>query len=694
MRRDIRRRLRTADPSPEEVVLGGSTVPAPSPARPGRGKSPSPPRQWCRRTGTLGVYALCNSERHSLGLTLREISRALWRAGIDVSVRMDSHIPGSWAETSVRHLVGKPRAPYLQLAWGSKAEEPFTPTVDFDVADGWGWSLPERRKIIDEQVDLLCVPAATNIPEFVEHGGVTKPIVVVPLGVDSNLFRPCARDNALLQRVIWFGEKPNAKTKLFLLAGFLQPRKGVDVALEAFQQAFCPQDNVALIVKTVSGAWSTPQGDKVKALGAKGVRLGYLDTPLTDCQFARLLGSCDFVINCHHREGFGYIPLQAMACDTPSIITDFDGPTVYATKCNSFLVKPARVGNAPSYLHNIPQVARWAYLEPAAVAAAMRRAVRATKRDLAEMAEAGRTTVSAYSWDHTAEVLIDAIEQNVGRLRRRVVQHRNVEKQGLTVAFPCRNSARDAQRLLHSLEQTRWAGAVMALILDDSSNDPQGLIRAAADTRVRTRIIRSNPWIGEGAARDWLMEEARGEWVFITDADAEFTDPLWALRLREAHPDDLTIQHPLILYPDGKINDAGGCYHPYAAPLGWLPAWHRLSSDKPTVGLESCVVPYAPTVGWWGRAAAIQERWQYLGGYFPTIFFDVDMAFWMRAHGMRFLFNPVTHITHHQGSYTANQTAIEAQAERFNAHAREFRSWWEEQIEDDLARGLGVPEKT
>jgi hypothetical protein len=82
--------------------------------------------------------------------------------------------------------------------------------------------------------DALIVPCKQNKKMF-EDSRVKIPIEIAELGIDMTKFYPLERNN----KVFTFGHM-----------GFLSTRKGTDMLVKAFQEAFPNKENVKLICKT------------------------------------------------------------------------------------------------------------------------------------------------------------------------------------------------------------------------------------------------------------------------------------------------------------------------------------------------------------------------------------------------------------------------------------------------------------
>ena len=99
------------------------------------------------------------------------------------------------------------------------------------------------------QMDEVWLPTAFNAETFAA-AGVTVPIHVVPGGVDATLFRPALRPLRI----------PGVRGTVFLSIFEWAFRKGWDVLLSAWAEAFSPEDDVSLVLRTgaVTGTIGTP----------------------------------------------------------------------------------------------------------------------------------------------------------------------------------------------------------------------------------------------------------------------------------------------------------------------------------------------------------------------------------------------------------------------------------------------------
>lgn len=136
------------------------------------------------------------------------------------------------------------------------------------------------------------------------------PITIIPVGIDTEAFRPPARLN------------DNRKQKTIFYVGRLEPRKGLKYLMRAFALLQHKHPDVALVL-----AGNGPDRDKlemmVNELDLKNVSfLGYV----TDQEKHRYLTSTDlFCSPAIHGESFGIVLLEAMASGLVTVAGDNPG---------------------------------------------------------------------------------------------------------------------------------------------------------------------------------------------------------------------------------------------------------------------------------------------------------------------------------------------------------------------------------
>jgi len=147
-------------------------------------------------------------------------------------------------------------------------------------------------------------------------GFAPERLITVPLGVDPAVFRPDGPLAAL----------PTRGSFRFLYVGGAIWRKGADLAINAFLNAFGPGDDVSLIVKDVGGS-SVYKDQTMKPsieplLGRADLpEIIYSDDVFDDVSLAALYRTADVLVLPYRGEGFGLTALEAMACGTPPLVS-------------------------------------------------------------------------------------------------------------------------------------------------------------------------------------------------------------------------------------------------------------------------------------------------------------------------------------------------------------------------------------
>ncbi len=160
-------------------------------------------------------------------------------------------------------------------------------------------------------------------------------------------------------------------------AGSSVARKNPLAAVRAFRAAFgSARRDVELIVKTTPaprGHWGDPEGQmtQIEAIAAKDPRITVLRETLPFDRLLGLIASATALISPHRAEGFGYFPAFALTLGVPVIATDYSGTQDFCTPDTSLPI-PAELVPVPKgqAIFHTPG-ARWAEVNPEALAAAL-----------------------------------------------------------------------------------------------------------------------------------------------------------------------------------------------------------------------------------------------------------------------------------------------------------------------------------
>jgi glycosyltransferase involved in cell wall biosynthesis len=172
---------------------------------------------------------------------------------------------------------------------------------------------------LNRNVDELWVPSACVRDMYVGSGVDPERVAVVPNGVDLELFTPEGPRMAL--------DAPGVR---LLFVGGVIGRKGPDLLVNAYCQAFAGRDDVTLIVKDFGADDIYAATDRTRLREYAGAgrtpRIVYLSDELSAEELASLYRACDVLVHPYRGEGFAMPVLEAMASGLPVVVTA-GGPT-------------------------------------------------------------------------------------------------------------------------------------------------------------------------------------------------------------------------------------------------------------------------------------------------------------------------------------------------------------------------------
>jgi glycosyltransferase involved in cell wall biosynthesis len=267
---------------------------------------------------------------------------------------------------------------------------------------------------INSAYDQLWVHTQWTRQNALDAGIEPSLIQVMPHGVDTKIFTPQGHNYKLNTN----------KTFRFLFVGGAAVRKGIDVLLKAYEQAFSPDDDVCLVIKD-SSSNVFYQDDHYRkqiiqmANDPDKPEVIHIDDHLSSEDLASLYRSCTVGVWPYRAEGFLIPALECEACGTPTLLPDI-GPTKdFSTARTSFLV-PAKDVRLPinksfrmrlGFEIDVSSI-RLCEILPNDLAKAMQLALRTNKETLkAKRAASIVMAHGRFTWTHTGNLMEKAIHK-------------------------------------------------------------------------------------------------------------------------------------------------------------------------------------------------------------------------------------------------------------------------------------------
>ena len=345
-----------------------------------------------RRIAMLSVHtcpmaALGGKETGGMNVYVRELSRELGAQGLIVDIYTRSQDPTRerirdlWPNVRVIHLPAGPEKPYNKNLVYDHLPQFVAGLREFSAREGiaydllhshyWlsGWVARELAREcplptvhmfhtlgrmkdsvarneeeketatrigvegeLTDEVDRIIAATPLDKAQMVElYGADPDKIVVIPLGVDLDMFRPMPRDEATAAIGI---ELPQDQ-RLVLFVGRLDPLKGLDTLLKAMCKLTELEPELAkYLCLAIIGGDADDDGsdiagqleclDKLKDEVGLHDLVAFLGSRAQDT-LAYYYSAAEVCVVPSHYESFGLVALEAMACCTPVIASRVGG---------------------------------------------------------------------------------------------------------------------------------------------------------------------------------------------------------------------------------------------------------------------------------------------------------------------------------------------------------------------------------
>ncbi len=175
--------------------------------------------------------------------------------------------------------------------------------------------------------DEVWTPSHANANAINNTQLCEKKITVVPHGYEPSIFNH-------------HGKTKNDTFKIGMCNSICN-FKGANTALEAFFKAFDSSDTVELWLQSTNSVRNN-HGDRhglyyqeyigaINSYPEKQLKTFYYQKDCNISQMAEFYKSCDLILSPHRGDGFGLVPLEALACGVPVIVSEYHGPLDYIT---------------------------------------------------------------------------------------------------------------------------------------------------------------------------------------------------------------------------------------------------------------------------------------------------------------------------------------------------------------------------
>ncbi|PRP84024.1 glycosyltransferase, CAZy family GT4 [Planoprotostelium fungivorum] len=234
--------------------------------------------------------------------------------------------------------------------------------------------LPENwANAIYRHADVVWVPSQFNVKTFTEAGVNASMLVAVPEAVDTHTYDASHYEEGKLEKF----QLPKRKNFNFLSIMKWERRKGWDVLLRGYYNAFTAQDDVSLYIRANMAPenWdeyrefsSQCSQEQIRA-GRNGSlpQVIILPNQLPFNKMPSLYNAADSVVLATHGEGWGLPVIEGLTMGLPVITTNWSGVTEFAKEEDTYLLPVDELTDATVEGH------KWAALNETALSEQMRR---------------------------------------------------------------------------------------------------------------------------------------------------------------------------------------------------------------------------------------------------------------------------------------------------------------------------------
>jgi GT2 family glycosyltransferase/glycosyltransferase involved in cell wall biosynthesis len=253
----------------------------------------------------------------------------------------------------------------------------------------------------------------------------------------------------------------------------------------------------------------------------------------------------------------------------------------------------------------------------------------------------------------------------------------------VSIVIPVYNKIAYTVACLRSLAEHAGAVAFETIVVDDGSGDDTPAKLAQVEG---VRVIRNAANLGFIGSCNAGAAVARGEYVLFLNNDTVVTAG-WLealLRCFEQEPEAGLVGARLV-YPDGRLQEAGGIVFDDAS--GWN--YGRFDDpDDPRYRFRR-EADYCSGAAIMLPRALFEQLGRFDTRYAPAYYEDTDLAFAVRAAGLRVFYEPASTVVHFEGITSGTDTTSGIKRYQVVNHGK-FREKWRDALAHQPAPGTPI----